>query len=42
MTVRMTDYAYRNAFFAMVRAWHNRRATNSAWKPFWAARRPFD
>lgn len=31
---RIFDYAYRNAFFAMVRAWHNRRATNSAWKPF--------
>jgi tRNA A-37 threonylcarbamoyl transferase component Bud32 len=31
---RIFDYAYRNAFFAMVRAWHNRRATNAAWKPF--------
>ena len=31
---RIFDYPYRNAFFAMVRAWHNRRATNSAWKPF--------
>jgi hypothetical protein len=29
---RVFEYPYRNAFFAMVRAWHNRRATNSSWK----------
>jgi len=31
---RIFDYAYRNAFFAMVRAWHNRRASVPAWERF--------
>lgn len=33
---RVFDYEYRNAFFAMVRAWHNRRATHQVqgWKAF--------
>jgi hypothetical protein len=31
---RIFDQDYRNAFFAMVRAWHNRRATSPAWRTF--------
>jgi AAA-like domain len=31
---RVFDYTYRSAFFAMVRAWHNRRATHTALKAF--------
>ena len=31
---RIFDCKYRNAFFAMVRAWHNRRATAPAWRSF--------
>ena len=31
---RIFDYEHRNAFFAMVRAWHNRRAMNATWKSF--------
>jgi len=28
---RVFQYKFRNAFFAMLRAWHNRRATNPVW-----------
>jgi hypothetical protein len=28
---RIFEYDFRNAFFAMIRAWHNRRASNPAW-----------
>jgi len=31
---RVFDCAYRNAFFGMVRAWHNRRATHMPWRSF--------
>ena len=31
---RVFDYSYRSAFFAMVRAWHNRRAISAMWRHF--------
>src|SRR5262249_11839338 len=29
---RIFEYDFRNAFFAMIRAWHNRRASHVAWQ----------
>ena len=31
---RVFDYPYRDAFFATIRGWHNRRANNPSWKRF--------
>ncbi len=31
---RIFEFAYRNTFFGMVRAWHNRRAQDAMWRRF--------